>query len=129
MVAWQQQDAGAGSAPDQPPVVEVNTSPAGDAGGMWRPFDEPSPVAGDRPHEAHTATGDLGEGPHLVRVNVRDAIGNAGVHPLGTLLVDRTPPVITGVSVRTQAVDPRLPVVEVSATVADPGVRRRESHG
>ncbi len=121
MVAWQQQDAGAGSAPDQPPVVEVNTSPAGDAGGMWRPFDEPSPVAGDRPHEAHTATGDLGEGPHLVRVNVRDAIGNAGVHPLGTLLVDRTPPVITGVSVRKQAVDPRLQVVEVSATVADPG--------
>lgn len=121
VVGWQQQDAGAGSAPDQPPVVEVNTSPAGDAGGAWRPFDEQPPVAGDRPHEARTATGDLGDGPHLVRVNVRDAIGNAGVRPLGTLLVDRTPPAVTGVAARTQAVDPRLPVVEVSAAVTDPG--------
>lgn len=120
-VAWRQADAGAGSALDVPPTVEVNTSPAGDAGGAWRPFDEQPAVAGDGQHEAHTATGDLGEGPHLVRVGVRDAIGNAGVRPLGTVLVDRTPPSIGGVSARAQAVNPHLPGVEVSATVDDPG--------
>jgi hypothetical protein len=95
---WIQSDALSGTDPASPIVVEVNASPAGDAVGDWVAFAQ-APDPGDGRKVARTDLGPLPDGRHLVRARTRDRAGNAGVHALGTVVSDHTPPVVDEVRV------------------------------
>lgn len=69
----------------------------------------------------------LTEGPHTVSVTSTDEFGNSGAATSGTLLVDRTAPTVSGVTVRpspnsgSQGIPSDPTSVEVRASYADPG--------
>ncbi|MEW6581779.1 MAG: hypothetical protein AB1416_03370 [Actinomycetota bacterium] len=99
-VRWTQGDGGlSGTDPAQPIVVERNTSPGGDDGGLWEAVPSQPATGGDGPKSARLPTALLPDGAYLLRVRSTDRAGNAGARTLGAVRVDRRAPVVTGVRV------------------------------
>jgi hypothetical protein len=133
-LAWTQTDGGLSGTTTL--AIEANTSPVGDALGAWVPFDL-QPIAGDGPRAARVSTAILGEGRHLVRIAASNAAGNSGAQPLGVIVADRRPPVVTDVRVlraptgADRTVEPhtpprtRSPAPVWPATLAPSSPRRR----
>jgi hypothetical protein len=119
---WVQSDALSGTDPGAPITVEVNAGPLGDASGAWIGFRE-QPEPGDGRRLARTDLSGLPDGRHLVRARTRDRAGNAGDLVLGTVVSDRTPPVVTGVRVaRPASAGGRIAEIGYSATDAGVGM-------
>ena len=119
MVAdWIQSDALSGTDPAQPVVVEVNADPGRRGGRGVVPFAE-QPDPGDGRKVARTSRAGLPDGRHLVRARTRDRAGNAAEPPLGTVLADHTPPIVTDVRVARQAAGP-TGIAEIAYTAVDP---------
>lgn len=100
-VRWEQSDDYSGTDPAEPLKVELNGDPGALSTGPWMPFDT-QPSAGDGLKSATTDVTSVSEGRHLVRVTSQDRAGNSGGVSLGTVLVDRTGPTVTAVSLTRQ---------------------------
>ncbi|MDX6646556.1 MAG: hypothetical protein QOK40_2283, partial [Miltoncostaeaceae bacterium] len=116
---WTQRDAGAGTDPSVPIVVEVNDSPNGDGAGAWIPFQTQTGVPGDGSQSARTSAAALADGPHQVRVSSTDRLGNAGTQVLGTATLDRRPPVVTEVRVMREPTEADA-TADLAYTAVDP---------
>ena len=117
---WIQSDALSGTDPGTPITVEVNAGPLGDAAGPWVAFRQ-RPEPGDGRKLAHTDLAGLPDGRHLVRARTRDRAGNAADLGLGTVVSDRTPPVVTGVRVARPA-SAAGRIAEIAYSAIDAGV-------
>jgi len=118
-VSWTQQDAGVGTDPVQPMVVEINDSPAGDGAGAWIPFLTQSGLPGDGSQSARTSAAALADGAHLVQVRSTDKLGNTGAQPLGTVTLDRRPPLVSDVRLLRAPTEADA-TADVSYTAIDP---------
>ncbi|MGE0028159.1 MAG: hypothetical protein AB7O78_07500 [Thermoleophilia bacterium] len=113
---WIQSDDRAGTDPNQPLTVEVNTSAAGGSDGAWVPFaEQPSP--GDGRKLARTSLAGLPDGMHLVRARSRDRAGNAAELALGLVRSDGTAPTVTAAVVGTPSATTRI--AELAYTADD----------
>ncbi len=113
---WIQSDDRAGTDPNQPLTVDVNTSAAGGSDGGWVPFaEQPSP--GDGRKLARTSLAGLPDGTHLVRARSRDRAGNVAELALGLVRSDGTAPTVSAAVVGTPSATTRI--AELSYTADD----------
>jgi hypothetical protein len=113
---WIQSDDRAGTDPNQPVIVEVNSSATGGSDGAWVPFaEQPSP--GDGRKLARTSLAGLPDGMHLVRALSRDRAGNDAELALGLVKADGTAPAVSAAVVGTPSTTTRI--AELSYTADD----------
>ena len=112
-VSFTLDDAGrAGVAPFAPVTVEYQ------AAGAWHPASS-QPSTGQGAKVASLPSAGLAEGAYPLRVTATDVLGNTAPRPLGTLLVDRTSPVVSNLRIA-RPPSPTDPTAEIAYRAVDP---------